>query len=163
MKWQGPGGSAGELAEMFKQDWMKLRPLACEVSSLPHHPPRRVFTIVTSWICFGGAVTCEVLLRGGGAQAEDRRRPAVCAPSAHSSSQPRHGRGQRGHAGLPCLPLLSPTGSPWGFGRICVVILFIVLVFSRQRIWNQSGLFPTAAAVVSEDLLGSVQLLMFLT
>lgn len=39
MKWQGPGGSAGELAEMFKQDWMKLRPLVCEVSSLPHHPP----------------------------------------------------------------------------------------------------------------------------
>lgn len=40
MKGQGPAGSSWELADMFKQDWVKLRQLACEVSSLPHHLPR---------------------------------------------------------------------------------------------------------------------------
>lgn len=36
-----------------------------------------------------------------------------------------------------------------------MVILFIVSVFSRQRIWNESDLLPTAAADLSQDLLES--------
>lgn len=51
--------------------------------------------------------------------------------------------------------MLCPTQIPCGSYTICVVTLFIVSVFSRQRIWSESDLLPTAAADLSQDLLES--------
>lgn len=121
MTWQRPIGESWELTEMFKQDFMRLCQVACDAGSLSFPPP----SPSSLYRCFLLDLFCDVL---GSAMKGHRLRKAAHSPlvCTLASSFKLTATSQKSSTLPPKAVLLtfslSPTWTPCGFYRICVVI-----------------------------------------
>lgn len=151
MMWQRPRGESWELTEILKWDFMGLCQVACDANSLSHHLPYQVFTNIFCWICF---VMCWVLLWRGRLRTEAAQSPLVCTLA---SSFKLTATSQKSSTLPPKTVLLtfslSPTWTPCGFYRICVVIYHLG-VFQAENL-ELEWPFAHSSCWLSQDLLES--------